>query len=102
MDKMKKYVKKSIVVEAEQWFCWKDLKEIVLKYPYENKDICQRCGLKIDDHGWVLTWEGGHIACPADWIVKGIKGEYYPVKPDIFEQTYDEINDEETKEIENE
>lgn len=30
-----------------------------------------------------------HIASPGDWIVKGIKGEYYPVKPDIFDATYE-------------
>ena len=26
-----------------------------------------------------------------DWIIKGVKGEYYPCKPDIFEQTYEEV-----------
>jgi hypothetical protein len=28
-------------------------------------------------------------ASPGDWIIKGVKGEYYPCKPDIFEQTYE-------------
>lgn len=39
--------------------------------------------------------EGGtqvdHIASPGDWIVKGIAGEIYPVKPRIFEQTYEPV-----------
>lgn len=30
-----------------------------------------------------------------DWIIKGVKGEFYPCKPDIFEQTYEEVGDKE-------
>jgi len=43
----------------------------------------------------ILTLEDGingearHVASPGDWIIKGVKGEFYPVKPDIFEATYD-------------
>lgn len=37
---------------------------------------------------YIHTLEGTHIANIDDWIVKGVKGEFYPVKPDIFEQTY--------------
>jgi hypothetical protein len=32
-----------------------------------------------------------HIASPGDWIIRGVKGELYPCKPDIFEQTYDAV-----------
>jgi hypothetical protein len=39
-------------------------------------------------HGWIDTFEGGHIVCPGDWIITGVKGEVYPC-PDIFEATYD-------------
>lgn len=35
------------------------------------------------------TLEGTMIASPGDWIIKGVKGEIYPCKPDIFEQTYE-------------
>jgi hypothetical protein len=38
------------------------------------------------------TLEGGHVASQNDWIIKGIKGEFYPCKPDIFEQTYEEVD----------
>jgi hypothetical protein len=34
------------------------------------------------------TLEGGHIASVGDWIIKGVKGEFYPCKPDIFDMTY--------------
>ena len=37
----------------------------------------------------IKTLEGDHFANVGDWIVKGIKGEFYPVKPDIFVKTYE-------------
>ena len=37
----------------------------------------------------IETLEGTHRANPGDWIIKGIKGEFYPCKPDIFAATYD-------------
>lgn len=33
------------------------------------------------------------IASIGDYIIKGVKGEFYPCKPDIFEQTYERVND---------
>jgi len=39
------------------------------------------------------TLEGVMVASPGDWIVTGVKGERYPVKPDIFEQTYEPVDD---------
>jgi hypothetical protein len=41
--------------------------------------------LKVD------TLEGTMQAAPGDWIIRGVQGEFYPCKPDIFEATYDEI-----------
>lgn len=37
----------------------------------------------------IPTLEGDHIANIGDWIIKGVKGEFYPCKPDIFAATYD-------------
>lgn len=37
----------------------------------------------------INTLEGTMVAQPGDWIIKGINGELYPCKPDIFEKTYD-------------
>lgn len=42
-------------------------------------------GLKIH------TLEGYMLASVGDWIIKGVKGEFYPCKPDIFEATYDKV-----------
>lgn len=48
--------------------------------------------LKDDLRGiYVPTLEGSLFAAPGDWIIKGVKGEFYPCKPDIFEATYDPV-----------
>jgi len=53
-------------------------------------------GFRVDgDHrpfGLVITTlEGEMRADPGDWIIRGVQGEFYPCKPDIFEQTYDAV-----------
>lgn len=49
---------------------------------------CERCCKTMHEHGWVDTLEGGHVVCPGDWIITGVRGEHYPCKPDIFALTY--------------
>ena len=44
----------------------------------------------------IPTLEGLHLGRQNDWIIRGIKGEFYPCKPDIFELTYEEEKDEPT------
>lgn len=39
----------------------------------------------------IATLEGVMRAGPGDWIIKGVKGEFYPCKPDIFEATYEKV-----------
>lgn len=39
----------------------------------------------------IPTLEGTMLAEPGDWIIRGIKGEFYPCKPDIFEATYEPV-----------
>lgn len=39
----------------------------------------------------ILTLEGEMNASPGDWIIRGVQGEFYPCKPDIFEQTYEPV-----------
>lgn len=41
----------------------------------------------------IKTLEGEHLANIGDWIIKGVKGEYYPCKPDIFSTTYEAVNE---------
>ena len=39
----------------------------------------------------IPTLEGDHTAQPGDWIIKGVAGEFYPCKPEIFAQTYEPV-----------
>ena len=85
---MPKYRKKPVVIEAMQ-----------LLLPYSPKDIADWCGGKIcrvghpDEKVWIKieTLERPMWASYGDFIIKGIQGEFYPCKPDIFEQTYEEV-----------
>lgn len=54
---------------------------------------CRYCTRPMNDHGWIDTLEGGHTVCPGDWIITGVKGEYYSCKPDIFDATYESVRD---------
>lgn len=111
---MAQYRKKPVVIEASQWFKNGDhpldggevfpvnskfagelVEGRVVRY-YCRPDTpadrrCQHCCNEFSQHGWIDTKEGGHIVCPGDWIITGVKGEHYPCKPDIFEQTYEAI-----------
>jgi hypothetical protein len=42
-----------------------------------------------DGRIYINTLEGQMEASPGDWIIRGVKGEFYPCKPDIFEATYE-------------
>ena len=80
--------KKSVIVEAVQW---KD------NNTQEILDFCNgNCVEKARGaYLYVTTLEGGHIASVDDYIIKGVNGEFYPCKPDIFEKTYDVVDDDE-------
>lgn len=42
---------------------------------------------------WIRTLEGDHQVRDRDFIIQGVKGELYPCKPDIFEETYEKVGD---------
>lgn len=79
----KKYVKKPILIEAVQ-YTGKNQDEIADFYP-------QVCGAFSSDCIFITTLEGTMSADVGDYIIKGIKGEFYPCKPDIFEASYSEV-----------
>ena len=57
---------------------------------------CPPSGVSIDPANGdllIATLEGIMRAKPGDWIIRGITGEFYPCKPDIFEQTYEPAED---------
>lgn len=65
MNKVMKFRKKPVIVEA---------------YQTDTEMIIQ-------------TLEGNMKAEPGDWIITGISGEQYPCKPDIFEKTYERVDE---------
>jgi hypothetical protein len=58
-----------------------------------GKHSCKHCEREMNAHGWIDSLEGGHIVCPGDWIIRGVKGELYPCKPDIFAATYEAVEE---------
>jgi hypothetical protein len=82
-----KFRKKPITIEAVQWtgenkndmekFIDRELQPIVV----DKTDLI------------VYTLEGIMRANPGDWVIKGIVGEFYPCKPDIFEKTYEKVDE---------
>lgn len=93
--------KKPVVVEGYQW--WKNgdhpgdgpagQEGKVVGYYVPGEQKCPQCKRSWGDHGWVSTLEGGYCVCPGDWIITGVAGERYPVKPGIKEATYEEVLD---------
>lgn len=102
-----KFRKKPVVIDAHQWFKNGDHPKdnegqdveggegkVVRYYRHPSVNggvVCTTCGHIKQDHGWIDTLEGGHTVCPGDWIITGVKGERYPCKPDIFQQTYEPV-----------
>jgi hypothetical protein len=85
------YRKKPVIIEAFKWTGGQDQTED----PEWMTDAIKESKVRIvtGDSFYVEidTLEGAHRANTGDFIIKGIKGELYPCKPDIFEMTYDKI-----------
>jgi len=84
---IKRYKKKPIVIEALQWtgnfeemsrFCPSGA------FALEANNTSTMC---------IPTLEGTLTVSEGDYIIKGVKGEVYPCKPDIFHMTYEEVQD---------
>ena len=78
-----KYRKKPVVVEAVQFTGNFDEIE-----KFVGGDAEFRGGTLV-----VATLEGAMRAWPGDFIIKGVQGEFYPCKPDIFEATYEAVSE---------
>ncbi len=92
----KKFRKKPVVIEAVQWngHNLQEIKDFVGKdLVYSICDTAWECGKGIPYVSMKIhTLEGDHEVLKGDFIIKGIKGEFYPCKPDIFEKTYESID----------
>ena len=95
LPEVRLFTKKPVTIAAIQW-TGKNLREVITftDGPPDARtthagmaweaytDLVARDGLKI------YTLEGKMLASPGDWIIRGVKGEFYPCKNDIFEATY--------------
>lgn len=82
---IEKYRKRPVVIEAVKWT------------GSNVTEICKFTGLDVSHlivggQLYIKTLEGVNHATIGDYIIKGVQGEFYPCKPDIFEETYEEIN----------
>ena len=88
---MAKFRKKPVVIEAHQvpaleaepdeFMQWAD--NVGFSVLSSERDGCLA----------IKTLEGTMTAEPGDWIIKGVKGEFYPCKPDIFAATYEAVEE---------
>lgn len=93
-----KYRKRPVVIEAIQW-TGENLREVIGftgKHPRWSEWFTswEQYEQRVRDDGGIfkiLTLEGTLRASPGDWIIRGVRGEHYPCKPDIFAATYEEV-----------
>jgi hypothetical protein len=84
---MPKYRKKPVVIEAMQYGpCTTLTVELAMFL-----DVAALVIKQTPDGLIIPTLEGDHLVRLGDYIIRGIKGELYPCKPDIFEATYEEL-----------
>lgn len=83
------YRKKPVVIEAIQWTGTLTSKHNIASYFPELNTVALSWKGDIVSNWEIGTLEGKHKVSPGDFIIKGIKGEFYPCKPDIFLATYD-------------
>lgn len=81
---IKKCLKQPVIVEAVEY-----------SLPNKPEDIAKWCGGAVMPDMSILidTLEGLVKATPGDFIIKGVKGEFYPCKPDIFWKTYEVVSE---------
>lgn len=90
-----KYRKKPVVIEAVQWtgmnleeikeFVGKDLEYGIYDAAWKSGAALPKVSMKIH------TLEGYLNASVGDFIIRGVNGEYYPCKPDVFSKTYEAV-----------
>lgn len=86
---MPKYRKKPVVIEAVKWEGTKEAWDKILKMGLENWEPGE-----IGSNTFYIETLGGDIKVYiGDYIIKGVNGEFYPCKPDIFHKTYEKVEE---------
>lgn len=86
---MSKYKKKPVVIEAVQFNGLDDYLKIIEWVKASGPTPAAEEFQYKTPIMLIPTLEGTMAANPGDWIIKGVNGEFYPCKPDIFEKTYE-------------
>ncbi len=89
------FTKKPVTIQAIQW-TGENLREVITFTDGPPDTRSHHAGMAWDDYRdlvardglKIYTLEGKMLASPGDWIIRGVKGELYPCKPDIFQETY--------------
>ena len=92
-----KYRKKPVVIEAEQYKEGMEdgFEERYIDHNHPNRTF----GIKVSEKDtlvqvpFIETLEGRHLITKGDWIITEIQGERYPIKSDIFEETYEIVKE---------
>lgn len=84
-----KFRKKPVIIEALQ-YVWNN-RDQVLEFINGNNDTFDNAWIQ-EDKVAIKTLEGTITASIDDYIIKGVNGEFYPCKPDIFEKTYEKVD----------
>lgn len=80
----KRFRKKPVTVEAIQFnYNYTEIATFLSGSKFSYNTLKHRV--------FIETLEGTMEATPSDWIIKGVKGEFYPCKPDIFEASYEAV-----------
>ena len=87
---MGRFRKKPVVIEAEQFDGTIGSANNILAWIGSSAGVARRAHASKPEEGlFIETLEGLHHARGGDWIIRGVKGEFYPCKPDIFAATYE-------------
>ena len=90
-----RYRKKPVIIEATQWTGsnFEEIKQFVTKdLIYDIDDAAWKVGMGVPHITIkIKILEGEMLASIGDFIIKGVDGEFYPCKPDIFQKTYEEV-----------
>ena len=91
-----KFRKKPVVIEAVQFNYTAECTNMLKEFIGESAGRISKVGDKPAEFEIVTLEDGNilkakHVATEGDWIIKGVQGEFYACKPDIFEQTYERV-----------
>lgn len=86
-----KFRKKPVIIDAVQWTGQAPCFEVVIVPFVEATPGNHRLLTPRGDKLEIQTLEGAMTASPGDWIIRGVAGELYPCKPDIFDATYEPV-----------